>query len=708
MADKFVENEVQPELIGIHAFNAFAENNSGSRLVMFSSHFSQRLVVDGATEKIIQTGIEKEFGKYTLNIKMPATGTVLKVIDRYSRSIDRDAINSSPEALVIYENEETKEIDYFSIPYHQSYHQYFGFRNKHTEEMSRLVPGSYIKKDTVFSDSPAVSKNGGFKYGVSLNTVFMSHPAVSEDGVMISRSALDKLSFSVFETRVIEFGSKNYPLNLYGSIDNYKSFPDIGEEIRSDGILMMLRKLDTDNSPVEMSVYDTMDPDFIFDTAYYVRGEKGIVVDIKIYKDDTCNNLLPENMVKNVQKYVKALRGFHKQVTDFETEMRTNRMKKFGNDNINISPGLHRLIVESYAILNKPSREHKHKLNVLYRKAPLSEYRAVFTIEYKIKPNIGYKITDTNGGKGVNCKIEEDDSKMPVDADGNRAEIVMDSGSTIARMNIGRLYEQYIGAVARDVRKHIKNELGFTLESRNTISKVINELYASNPEKIENVYNHLLEFYKTVSSKQYAFYRDMSVMDRLVHLTDIIYEELYVYYPINNEKEVVEVVKELNAKFKTTYGPVSYVGNSGIPTVTSENVRVGPVYFMLLEKIADDWSAVSYGKLQHFGVLSLMTKSEKYTYPYRNNPVRTIGESEARVYVGYLGREAIAEMTDRANNPLAQKQMVWNILDAKNPGNIERLVDRNLIPFGTSKPLQLFNHISSVSGWRSIWKPEKF
>ncbi len=707
MSDEHIPNEIEPELIGLHSLNFATGNNSSPRSVMFSSHFSQRLVIDGSTEKIIQTGLEKEFGKYTLSIKMPANGTVLKVIDRYPKGIDIDSINFNPETLVIYENAETREIDCFSIPYYQSYHQYFGFKNKETQEMSRLVPGNFIEKDTIFSNSPAISDNGGFKYGVSLNTAFMSHPAVSEDGVLVSRSALDKLTFSVFETRVVEFSIKNFPLNLYGNVSNYKAFPDIGEEIRSDGILMMLRKSDPDNAPVEMSVYDTMDPQFIFDTAYYVRGEKGIVVDIKIYKDDNSNNMLPENMVKNMQKYVKGLRNYHSQIVGFETDIRNNKLKKTGSDAVNLSPALHRLIVESYAVLNKPSKKHNHKLNILYRKSPLSEYKAVFTIEYKIRPSIGFKITDTNGGKGVICKIEEDEN-MPVDIDGNRAEIIMDSGSTIARMNLGRLYEQYIGAVARDVRKLIKSNFNVSMESRGKVNKIVRDLYTTKPEVFNSNYSYLLEFYKAINVKQYEYFLSLSEEDRLHHMADIIYDDLYVFYPINNDKEIVDVVKDLNnGPFKTTYGPVSYVGGSGNRVTTFENIRIGPVYFMLLEKIADDWSSVSYGKLQHFGVLSLMTKSEKYTYPYRNNPVRTIGESEARVYLGYLGRKAIAEMMDRANNPLAQKQMVWKILDADRPGSIDKLVDRDLVPFGTSKPLQLFKHICSVSGWRSVWKPEK-
>lgn len=46
-----------------------------------------------------------------------------------------------------------------------------------------------------------------------------------------------------------------------------------------------------------------------------------------------------------------------------------------------------------------------------------------FVIEHLIVPTIGYKETDIHGGKGVICSVREDED-MPMDADGNRADLV--------------------------------------------------------------------------------------------------------------------------------------------------------------------------------------------------------------------------------------------------------------------------------------------
>lgn len=394
-----IPNEMAPELAGVHGLNAFFSNNSAARSVMFANHFSQRLVIHGATEKIVQTGFEHEFAKYTLSIKMPEDGVILRVIERYPPGVSVNSINFNPETLVIYENAHTKEVEAFSIPYHQSYHQYFGFKNNYVQEnLDKLVPGVYIEKDTKFADSPAVTRDGGFKFGVSLNIALMSHPSVSEDGIAISKSALEKMSFTIYETRVIEFGSNNFPLNIYGNLENYKCFPDIGDYVREDGIVMALRKADDVLAPMEMSIYSTTQIDQLFDTCYYARGPGGRIVDIKIYKDERQTNPLPEQMVKNINKYVNGLKAFHEEIARYENELRERRKSKFNADNLSLSPYLHRLVVESYAVLGRLIKGTRHSLNLCYKKTPMSEYRATFTIEYNMTPGIGNKITDLSGG----------------------------------------------------------------------------------------------------------------------------------------------------------------------------------------------------------------------------------------------------------------------------------------------------------------------
>ena len=292
---------------------------------------------------------------------------------------------------------------------------------------------------------------------------------------------------------------------------------------------------------------------------------------------------------------------------------------------------------------------------------------------------------------------------MPVDEDGNRADIVMDDTSVISRMNISKLHEVYLSASARDIAKHLRRALNIKEEDRPHIK---HRQFPLTDEYIRAQWDHLMGYYKVVSTRQYDFFTSLSIEDCEEHFTDVLRDGVYIYSPIENDIDAMDRVDAIDKHYRPTFGPVTYIGNSGITRTTKEPVRIAPMYIMLLDKICDNWSAVSTAKLHHFGVLAPIAKSEKRSYPYRSNPIKNVGETEGRIYAGYCGREAIAELMDRNNNPVTQRNMVHNILNADKPTNIENVVDRDYIELGGSKALQLVKHVLYCSGIKVVYEPE--
>jgi hypothetical protein len=307
--------------------------------------------------------------------------------------------------------------------------------------------------------------------------------------------------------------------------------------------------------------------------------------------------------------------------------------------------------------------------------------------------------------KGVICKIEEPEN-MPVDIDGNRADIIMDANATISRMNLGRLHETFIGASARDTSKNIRNMLGMLNVPKDDVYYTLETILQTNQALFSNVVGYLLRFYELTSPKQFEYFSKISNKGMLEHLTGIVINGIYLYMPPDNALEITDVIRNLRKEYNPVLSPVTYAGYSGIKVTTEYNVRVAPIYVMLLEKIGDDWSSVASGKLQHYGILSPMTKPEKYSRPYRHSPVRTIGETEGRIFVSYCGRETAAEMMDRNNNPDTHAAVVKSLLTSDTPSCIYRAVDRTKIPLGNTKPLQIIKHLALVGGAKLIYEKE--
>ncbi len=304
-------------------------------------------------------------------------------------------------------------------------------------------------------------------------------------------------------------------------------------------------------------------------------------------------------------------------------------------------------------------------------------------------------------GKGVFTKIAEDD-EMPVDENGNRADIVMDGLSTISRMNLGRLYETYINAAFRDCLNKIKHNLNISPELE-TDKKKLKTFFNQLPANVKKeAFDFLVNLYKLVSIIQYESFMQGTAEEQIQHLYSCLLDDrIYVYYPPDNQLEGRDIIRNIeNSVYRPIYGPVTYRDYYGNKVTTKKPVRVSKIYFMLLEKTGNDWSAVSSGKLQTFGVLSHITKFDKFAEPTRLQATRNVGEDEARIFSANCSPDAVAELIDRYNNPLTHKEMVNSILNAPQPSNVDVSIDRSKIEFGGAKPLQLVKHLFMCAGYR--------
>ena len=394
--------KIDRRLMGVGAMNPTDAHDSASRKQMYlSSHLSQCLVINGSTERRIQTGAEREFGKYTFSVKMPVDGLIVKVIDRYKQTIGKDSIAKNPQTIIIYENVANGEFDIIDLTEFHSLHQHFGFRYRATKYLQNIRRGQAVPAGTILLNSPAINDNGGYQFGRECNVVFMSHPAVAEDGVMVCRDQLPMFGFKTRETRVIEFGSTFYPLLRYQKGGELKAFPDIGDVIGPDNILIALRKhsvctngmISNTNalSVAEMSMSDMKKVNHLTDRVYYGAGPGGRVIDIRIYHDpNNSSGLIPEGLEEQPLKYHNATRSFYREILDEYERMRRER-----GEFLKISPAFHRLLVEAIAI----SGSGESKIKKEFKKNPLDEWRIEFDIEYDIVPDVGFKLTDCHGGK---------------------------------------------------------------------------------------------------------------------------------------------------------------------------------------------------------------------------------------------------------------------------------------------------------------------
>lgn len=297
---------------------------------------------------------------------------------------------------------------------------------------------------------------------------------------------------------------------------------------------------------------------------------------------------------------------------------------------------------------------------------------------------------------------------MPIDKDGNRADIVAGSETTIGRMNLGRVFEAYIASACIKVHRQISEMCGVTYGEKNIIT-IENKIQSLGPHFLEKLKHHVLGFYRCINSQMYNWFETGAIEFNLDYAAHIVHKGVSVWIPHNNELENHQIVDYIeNSIYTPIRDSITYIGNSGTVVQTVEPVRIAPLYFLLLEKIADDWGAVSSAKLQTTGVITgNLSRDDKYGLPYRPKATRVIGEAEGRIIAATMGAKYYAELLDRNNNPVSHEMCAMAILEADKPTNIARIIDRDSVSLGGSKPLQTVKHLLQVSGRRLVFKDYK-
>lgn len=297
---------------------------------------------------------------------------------------------------------------------------------------------------------------------------------------------------------------------------------------------------------------------------------------------------------------------------------------------------------------------------------------------------------------------------MPIDELGNRADIVGDPNATVSRMNLGRLYESFFASSARDFHTRLSNQLG--VKKASGVDNIADTLYQLGQQDVRNAWSHVLRFYKCFSEDMVrVFDGAVDYQEILSELAWVMDKGFYLHIPSDAQKENWQIMQELqnDELFRPHLGPITYIGTSGKKVKTLENIRIGSMYFILLEKIADDWSSVHSAKLQVHGVISQLTKHDKYSKPTRLQGVRGSGEAEVRILASYIGGYFVADSADRNNNPKTHRVITNAIMSSKTPTNIENAVDRNIHPFTNNKPLMHIKHLLACTGIKFDYEPYK-
>lgn len=675
---------LKPQFLQVQSLNSFAFGVTASRADMFASEIGQAPPLQGSEVKLIQTGMEREYGKYTHQIKMPSNAMITKVVQQYPPNGVISGHVQYPTTVVFQDmdysddtNTRTPCFGAVTIPIFSLNHHVLGFDFVRTRAARSLQAGIGVPADTILARSPSLDDNGDYRYGKNANICLSSFPEGRQDGVVLRKGFAETSKFRGYGEMTIQFGGDEVPLNLYGNDEVYKIFPDIGEEIRPDGVLFATRKLIPGLYPIQMN-RKTLRQHNDTDNRKIAKEQGGRVISVEVIYAPRGRPTTPTGMDEQPKRYLHAQRQYY-----YELKSAYDEIRQRHGSNFVLHPNFHNLLVRGEMMLLDHFKD-KQRITYVESGSPLSEWTVKVTYAYDIVPTIGHKLADQNGGKGVVVDVWPDEM-MPVDADGNVADIIMDGGSIVNRLNPSRTFEIDINASFARTRK--------------CIIKSIQQ--DSSPENYKRNFDWLLNAYEIITPRFADLVRKV---DPIKHIQSVLKSEIHLWIPTDNPVQMDIALERLLREYPKCYDKLWITNDKG-ERVLSENVgTIGKQYIIILEKTGEEYSAVSSPVLQHQGIPGKLTKSDKQSSPGRPQATRITGETEGRLINSLAHHDALFMLLDIANSPTTHRAVCRTILTHPTPTNIDKIVDREKYPRGNNRIVRIGNDGLYSAGFIFVYK----
>lgn len=238
---------------------------------MFANHINQFVHLKNPEYPRVFTNFENQVGEYSIAYRKADED--LEVISKI--------IKNDYNYTLIVKNKKTGIYDVINYSSAKNITEEYGYALN--DCVPDVKPGDIIDKGNFIYKSDNYDDEGNFSYGVNLKALFLAWKGMTyEDGIVISRSAAEKLTSYKVEKTSLSVNGNDILLNLYGDEKNFISFPKIGQVVDSR-ILVASRRRDKRTVLYELQNDRMREVDPVNDEIIYTSGGK--VVDINVFSN---------------------------------------------------------------------------------------------------------------------------------------------------------------------------------------------------------------------------------------------------------------------------------------------------------------------------------------------------------------------------------------------------------------------------------------
>ena len=433
LIEKDKEYQGSPAMLG-RTILTFPQYNNSTRSTMHTTHQAQFKVQVHPDSPGFFTNAENLVGKYSDGYeKVDGDCEIIRKVVKYKNVVK----NPTVYKLFIWDNSKQR-YDVKERKPLENLPEVYGYEFNN-DVIDSFNEGDTIPKDTVLYKSTSYDEWMNYGFGKDLKVMYSLDAYTTEDAAVISDEILD--SFKSIESYEIEVGinDNDFPLNLYGDDENYKSFPDIGENIKN-GILCSARRK-YNNQVFYDFTSERLKHVSSEDKSFYAEGE---VVDIAIY----CNNpeLARNTLNAQIYSYLDGQDEYYKEIIEV-CEYIFSTGKPYSQE-------IDYLYKRSLEMIDKTEKKWVEKDSMF------SNLKIFFTVKKPHKVSNGQKVTGRFGNKSVIAQVRKKEN-MPyyydrVTGEKVYVQLILSVLAIINRTTGGPIFEMFTNFASRKIGEEMR------------------------------------------------------------------------------------------------------------------------------------------------------------------------------------------------------------------------------------------------------------
>ena len=637
----------------------FNFTNSGARKIMDIVHQKHALVLSEPDVPYIGTGYENKFGERSSSIiSLDKDYNIIAKISKFS-----DPNLSNHIYYLILKSVDDTTIHVVERKPYRSKTEIYGYFMNNSVLDYHSYTGEPIRKGETIVKSGGFDKFMNKTNGRNALVAYMAMDDNMEDSVIISEECRYKFRAPFFHNIRRVINRNDIPLNIYGNDDVYKIFPDIGEYV-NNGKLAMFRKEDKENAIYTQSIARLQET-MVSDESIEVKGK---VIDIDIYCNDP--SILDNYYNGQLKKYymdrhnmidsiVKIVSPYLAQGYTFTSEM----MKLFS---------------DCTRELNGTPFVDKKGFDLCVD----------FTVMEELPLQVGDKISDRFGGKGVVSKIVPTEQMMKL-PNGKYVDIYKNSSTMYGRENPGQIFEYEINYISSCILDYIYNS-GLSVHSAYNL--ILRFLSIVSPEEKDSMI-------KATSS--------MDDYDLMMFVSSIMsYDCIHISTDPMSARMDIDLIDQLYKEF-----PMAKKVHTQVPVKDSNgNIRMvdtkrpmiaGYQYCFRLKQIAEEkFSVTSLSSTNIKNENAKSKDSKNYRELYSSTPIR-FGSMETGDF-GHMGSDIVVmNMMQYSLSPNAR--LLAEQMYTGDPYNVDIKLDQTC----SNRSVESLNARLKTMGYRIVFKKKK-